>query len=220
MSTLLLQLVGPMQSWGVQSDFIWRETGREPSKSGVIGLLCAALGRKRHKPIGELAELTMGVRVDQEGIIMRDFHTAGKDGFRRADGKKEGKNVIISFRDYLADAAFLVGLESDDLVLLQTLHKRLRNPVWPLYLGRKAFVPGIPVWLKDGLVDKPLLNALVEYPCLGQDSRKLPAVVRVVFADPSGEVVRPARPLSFAPRRFAPRRVTIRRIELPQSEET
>ena len=44
MSTLLLRLAGPMQSWGTDSKFDVRRTGREPSKSGVIGLVAAALG--------------------------------------------------------------------------------------------------------------------------------------------------------------------------------
>ena len=45
MMTLLLRLAGPMQSWGTASKFRERDTGREPSKSGVVGLLAAALGR-------------------------------------------------------------------------------------------------------------------------------------------------------------------------------
>ena len=50
MSVLLLRLSGPMQSWGIQSQFPDRDTGMEPSKSGVVGLLCAALGRGRSAP--------------------------------------------------------------------------------------------------------------------------------------------------------------------------
>ena len=47
MSTLLLRLAGPMQSWGTDSKFDVRRTQREPSKSGVIGLVAAALGIPR-----------------------------------------------------------------------------------------------------------------------------------------------------------------------------
>lgn len=47
MSTLLLRLAGPMQSWGTDSKFDVRRTQREPSKSGVIGLIAAALGIPR-----------------------------------------------------------------------------------------------------------------------------------------------------------------------------
>jgi len=43
MPTLLLRLAGPMQSWGLSSRFTIRDTSLEPSKSGVLGLLCAAL---------------------------------------------------------------------------------------------------------------------------------------------------------------------------------
>ena len=48
MTTLLLRCIGPLQSWDTQSRFDVRTTGREPSKSGIIGLICAALGRPRH----------------------------------------------------------------------------------------------------------------------------------------------------------------------------
>ena len=47
MAVLLLRLAGPMQSWGTQSRFTHRDTDLEPSKSGVIGLLCAAMGKPR-----------------------------------------------------------------------------------------------------------------------------------------------------------------------------
>ena len=39
MSTLLLRLAGPLQSWGTDSKFEVRRTENEPSKSGVIGLV-------------------------------------------------------------------------------------------------------------------------------------------------------------------------------------
>ena len=74
--TLLFRLAGPMQSWGVQSRFTVRDTGLEPSKSGVIGLVCAALGRARNQPVDDLAALRMGVRVDREGKLAKDYHTA------------------------------------------------------------------------------------------------------------------------------------------------
>lgn len=47
MATLLLQLVAPMQSWGSRSRFDDRDTEREPTKSGVLGLVASALGRPR-----------------------------------------------------------------------------------------------------------------------------------------------------------------------------
>jgi CRISPR system Cascade subunit CasD len=47
MSVLLLRLSAPMQAWGIQSRFGVRDSTREPSKSGVIGLLAASQGRSR-----------------------------------------------------------------------------------------------------------------------------------------------------------------------------
>ncbi len=153
--TLLLRLAGPMQSWGVQSRFTVRDTAREPTKSGVIGLVCAALGRPREKPVDDLAALRMGVRVDLEGVLSRDYHTAGvgrwagrRYGVITVDGK--GLRPVPSNRYYLADADFLVGLWGP-LPLLEQIAEALQRPHWPLYLGRKAFVPGVPVWIPDGL---------------------------------------------------------------------
>jgi CRISPR system Cascade subunit CasD len=215
MNTLLLRLVGPMQSWGVQSRYKDRDTGLEPSKSGVVGLLCAAMGRRRHEPVDDLAQLTMGVRVDCPGTLLRDFHTAQNVRVAKAPSvnleKGTGVRDSVSNRWYLSDARFLVGLAGDDLTLLTCLHAALRDPVWPLYLGRKAFVPGEPVWLEDGLKENTeLLTALHPKTCpwLGLEHRHPPRRLRLVLEDPeTGTEVRPDQPLSFAQRRFAPRRV-------------
>lgn len=225
MATLLLQCVAPLQAWGTQSNFTVRDTGREPSKSGIIGLLCAALGRPRTEPIDDLASLIMGVRVDREGQILRDFHTAGQGatdpykGYLQADGYSVDKGTIISNRYYLVDAAFLVGLEGDSQ-LLQNIHKALANPCWMLFLGRKACPPARPVYLPDGLQDKKLHEALIQYPCLVdektyqayQESGYQP---RLLLEDPAGSDMRRDVPLSFAKghRRFALRRFSTRFTE-------
>jgi CRISPR system Cascade subunit CasD len=201
-----------MQSWGVQSHFIYRDTLPEPSKSGVIGLLCAALGRDRSEDLGDVAALTMGIRADREGLIQRDYHTAGKGGYLKASGQIERKDLIQSYRDYLADAAFLVGLEGDP-ALLARLHDALQHPKWPLYLGRKAFVPGEPVWLRDGLrMNESPIDALRNFPRLREPRDKLgDRRMRAVLESDDGEIVRPDQPLSFAKdaRRFGLRRVTV-----------
>ncbi|MBI3911851.1 MAG: type I-E CRISPR-associated protein Cas5/CasD [Armatimonadetes bacterium] len=172
MPTLLLRLAGPMQSWGTRSRFNDRDTERIPSKSGVIGLLCAASGIPRDAPperLVELASLRMGVRVDRPGTLQTDYHTAlppepppGRGG--RARRERQGAGAI-TWRHYLADAVFLVGLEGPER-LLRELHDALRAPVWPLCLGRRSFPPGLPLWLPDGLRDAPLEVALRDYPWL------------------------------------------------------
>ncbi len=76
-TVLFLRLEGPLQSWGVGSNWVVRETASEPSRSGVIGLLCCALGRRRSEPLDDLTDLSMGVRVDRPGVRLRDYHTVG-----------------------------------------------------------------------------------------------------------------------------------------------
>lgn len=221
--TLLLRLAGPMQAWGVQSRFTERDTLTEPSKSGVVGLLCAAQGLEREQADIFLAGFNqvgcrMGVRVDREGIVRYDWHTAGKDGHRKADGKIENETGITSRRYYLADACFLIGLAGDDLSLLQRLNYALANPAWPLYLGRKSFVPSEPPYLQSGL--KPgmdLETTLRNFKAL--TSRRASGPVRLVLEDPeNGYIVRPDQPLSFAQRRFAPRRLRFDQCNLPVQE--
>jgi CRISPR-associated Cas5-like protein len=123
MAVLLLRCAGPMQAWGSRSRFGERDTEREPTKSGIVGLLCAALGKPRVENPGdgfpsieELARLRMGVRVDREGVVRRDFHTAGGGKWRGEPygvAKSSGGRgeTVISNRHYLTDAVFLVGLE-------------------------------------------------------------------------------------------------------------
>lgn len=218
MATLLLRCVAPLQAWDTQSRFGVRTTGREPSKSGIVGMLCAALGRPRSEPVADLAELTMGVRVDREGSILRDFHTAGKGGYLKAGGSIEHTNLITSTRYYLADAAFLVAL-AGEMTLLQQLHAALRDPHWMLCLGRKACPPSLSPYLPDGLCDEDLLVALKSYPWLGElpwQYEKLERV-RVVIDDDKGPQLRHDHPISFekGQRQFAPRRMRTDFIDKP-----
>jgi len=173
----------------------------------------------------------MGVRVDVPGVVKRDYHTLGKDGFWQAKGAVQRKNVMLTYRYYLADARFLVGLEGKEM-LLHWLHEALRAPVWPLYLGRKAFVPSQSVWLCDGLrPDEELEEALKAYPWLGNERYERPDKLRLVLEDaqedeatPSGvegkQLVQVSRdqPVAFTSlhRRFLPRRVRIKPVEAPK----
>lgn len=205
----MLRLQGPMQSWGTTSRFDERDTQLEPSKSGVLGLLCAALGRDRAEPIADLARLRLGVRVDRPGVVMRDYQTA-TGVVIAASGKPDLNRTVVSPRFYLADAAFLVGLEGSeeaggDESRLRTVHAALLRPVWPLALGRKSFVPSQPVYLPDGLVALPLEAALQTWPCLVDDCP--PATPRrVVLEHPTEGSIRLDQPVApFAERRFGPR---------------
>lgn len=206
MSTLLLRLAGPMQSWGTTSRFDERDTQLEPSKSGVLGLVCAALGRDRAEPVDDLAALHMGVRVEREGVSLRDYQTA-TGVLIASSGKPDLGRTVVSPRYYLADAMFLVGLEGDR-GLLASIHQALAGPVWPLALGRKSCVPSLPVYLPDGLVEQPLYSTLATWPCLiSGDTPQTPR--RVLLEHASEGSVRFDQPVApFAERRFGPRFVT------------
>jgi len=151
MSVLVLRLAAPLQSWGTQSRFSVRDTAREPSKSGVIGLIAAALGRPRDADVSDLMSLRMSVRIDRDGTLQRDYHTAG--GGKRPDGTDYGVakanrgkgKPVVSHRYYLADADFRVALEGDNDALVESIATAFERPKWPLYLGRKSFVPTQPI---------------------------------------------------------------------------
>ncbi len=213
MSTLLLRLVGPLQAWGTTSRFNQRDTGKEPSKSGVIGLLAAALGidRENWVDLEPLTHLAIGVRHDRPGILKRDYQTAGcaaTDSIIKADGS-QAKDGVVSQRFYLADAAFLVGCEGTNRDLLMKIHVALSDPVWPLFLGRKSYVPTEPLGLPDGLRDCPLMEVLTTWPWIGGRSTEDIPPERLLCSweslDGSG-TMRMDQPLSsFSERRFGAR---------------
>lgn len=188
MATLLLRLAAPLQSWGSDSKFETRKTDREPTKSGVVGLLAAALGLRRDDTEGlaRLNGLRFAVRADQEGSLLVDFHTA-----------KSRDTSYVTYRHYLQDAVFLAGLESEDEALLRELEAALRHPVYPLYLGRRSCPPTLPLCL--GIRQGSLLDVLRTEPMQGRkpETGKLRIVADADPADPAA-VPRQDLPVSSA----------------------
>jgi CRISPR system Cascade subunit CasD len=160
MKTILLRLEGPLQSWATQSRLGVRDTDPEPSKSGVLGLVGAAIGMERDdsETLARLVTLRMAVRVDRAGLLLRDYHTAGGAQFRGAEYFVfDTKNTITSDRYYLQDASFLVGLSGDDDLIDKTA-AALQAPKWPLFLGRRACPPSAQVFV--AVVDQELVEAV------------------------------------------------------------
>lgn len=189
MSTLLLRLAAPMQSWGDSSKFEIRGTGREPTKSGVIGMLAAALGisREDSDALIRLNALHFGIRVDREGKLLRDFHIA-----------INSKTSYVTYRDYLSDAVFLAGLETDETVFLEQLEYALTHPVYPLYLGRRSCPVTLPLVL--GIRETSLADALRNEPPLAD---RIPQNMRIQYDAPSGNPMQRRQdvPQSFSVRR-------------------
>jgi len=203
-----MRFAGPMQSWGTRSRFDIRDSEIAPSKSGVVGLVAAALGRGRSERVDDLAALRLGVRLDREGVPMRDYHTA--QNVIKADGSGL-QETALSERHFIADATFLVGLEGTDRELLTQIDAALEQPRWPLALGRRSFPPSKPVYLRppvdpEPLVEASLEEALVTCPHLVDgDSRP---DVRYLVEDDRGEQLWFDQPISnFVDRTFVMRKV-------------
>ncbi|MGW5214329.1 type I-E CRISPR-associated protein Cas5/CasD [Streptomyces sp. NBC_01635] len=237
---LLLRLAGPLQSWGTHSKYARRDTARFPTRSGIVGMLAAGLGRVRQASLDDLTELSMTVRVDRPGVVLSDFHTVGgglpaDETVITVDGKHrpEGKGTLVSRRQYLADAAFTLALTSDDEALLHACAAALRDPYWPLFLGRRSCPPEGPILLGCG--EDPLRH-LVQLPLAAKRPRSgrqpiefygdRPLGALPVNSDApdkgdgdhhSGEVT--DEPMSFTPlaRQYRPRPLYRRAVHLPDA---
>ena len=114
MPTLLLRLAGPMQSWGISSRFSIRDTGMEPSKSGVIGLVCAALGKPRDESttddaeFRQLTQLKMAVRVDRQGDTAGQEQVHAATAFNAGDANTRRRRVFRLQRNEAFDMLVIV----------------------------------------------------------------------------------------------------------------
>lgn len=153
MTVLAMSLCGPLQAWGSHSRFATRGTDPAPTKSGILGLLAAASGLRRTDPLEDLLSLRIAVRVDQPGVMVRDFQTA-----RSLDGRR---TMPLSYRFYRSDARYLVGIQGK-VELLDGIRETLERPAFPLYLGRRACPPSEPIapCVRDG----ELKDLLLEHP--------------------------------------------------------
>lgn len=153
---LLLRLAAPLQSWGVAQRFNHRDTQCEPTKSGIVGLLAAALGRARGDPIDDLASLFLAVRSDDPGEILRDYHTVSDfrgnplpSATTDKTGRQKpatGKLTHVTHRYYLSDAVFVAGVFGPR-DLIERLALAVLRPAFPLYLGRRSCPPTQPLLL-------------------------------------------------------------------------
>lgn len=221
-ASLALCFDAPLQSWGTRSRGVIRDTTREPTKSGVVGLLAAALGKDRgdDEATRTLANLHMAVRVDREGILERDYHTT--QNVPTTEGK--GHRTVVSERYYLADALFLVVLEGNS-ALLEELHDRVDRPHWPLFFGRRAFVPARPLLTRQALSEQPADEVILAHPWLETDAdvRKTERLATnrtplrtVIDSTPtaSGAEPRQDHPISIARRTFRTRHVLVSHTDL------
>ncbi|WP_030220507.1 type I-E CRISPR-associated protein Cas5/CasD [Streptomyces bikiniensis] len=198
---LVLRLAAPLQSWGGSSRYNRRETRPQPTKSGVLGLLAAAEGRDREASLTDLVGLQLGVRVDQPGTLLRDYHTYSDyrgipllSAKTNAKGQQTrttpAKHTGVTQRFYLQDAVFVAALRGPK-PLLKSLEEAVRNPVYPLSLGRRSCPPVGPVSL--GLrSDTELEDALKNVPWQAGSHRRVQAQgttvsLEATVEDPAGD---------------------------------
>lgn len=169
---LALLLDAPLQSWGFSSRFQRRSTGLHPTKSAIIGLICASMGMTKgsdeeRTTLPELAKLKMTTIVIPRGgtgadavlpvLRLEDYHTVLDT--RRASGKKN-EDAVLTRRQYLLDARFGVILAGDRFVL-ERVAAALENPIWGVWFGRKSCIPAAPVYRGRFETEAQAQNALV-----------------------------------------------------------
>jgi CRISPR system Cascade subunit CasD len=147
----------------VHAKFNRRTTLDFPSRSAVLGLLCAALGAggAQKELLALFAPLAQTViaytRRDKKGaatpaLQLCDFHMVGsgyddKDPWQilhipKTNEQKAavGGGTKLTYRYYLQDAAFAVAL-AVPTELRQDMEEALVAPCWDISLGRKCCVP-------------------------------------------------------------------------------
>lgn len=245
---LLLRLEGVWQSWGERSRWDVRDTATEPTKSGVVGLLGCALGYPTRDSRLETildAGLLFGVRVENQGRVVQDYQTITgylptAEGSYKHSGVATAKSLnrlindeatpatIISPRYYLEDASFLVALEEKVGFdgLLAKCESALRNPKWPVFLGRKACVPTRPILevLTENYsgIEQALQKHSWSYLKDGVTLRNIPKPesLQVMIESPSGDYWRQDAVRTNQARSYGNRRVKSYSIPFPTGGDT
>ncbi|EIA0806493.1 type I-E CRISPR-associated protein Cas5/CasD [Vibrio vulnificus] len=160
---ILMWLEGPLQSWGYDSRYGRRDTLSFPTKSGVLGIICAALGAggEQKSFLTQFASLDMqvlafpkkaGDATPAMPLSLQDFHMVGsgydeKDPWqsllipKTSQGKKAvGGGAKMTYRHYIQDMAYAVLLQVPEEIA-SAIADALVAPVWDLSLGRKSCVP-------------------------------------------------------------------------------
>lgn len=181
MSCALIWLEAPLQSWGHDSKFGRRATLPFPTRSGVMGLLCCAMGKGGEQRAWLAAmrrqELTVAAYAGtgaKNAPMLMDFHMVGSgydqhDSWqdlmipKKSDGSRPSNTTgaRLTYRYYLQDMAFACVLELPANEAAN-IEKGLSAPVWPICLGRKCCVPVDIVWRGHFVTQSEAFSRAVE----------------------------------------------------------
>lgn len=215
---LAFYLDAPMQSWGYQSRFDRRTTLGYPTRSGVFGMICAAMGvdwSETQEALVQWRDVDMTVLVFQQGGRLWDYHTVG-GGYNKeaqashivpsAEGKPRG--TVLTNREYLENSRFGVVLAGSKS-LLREIETHMNNPRWGIWLGRKACIPASRVC--EGVYeDEAEAEAALSR---AAQCRAISRRIREVRDFAEGTDTLMDRPLDFKKRDFAPRRVKVDTVD-------
>ncbi len=209
--TLALYLDAPLQSWGYQSRFDRRTSLSYPTRSGILGMFCAALGIDRRDTSGLErlgGALSMTIYTLQVPSMVVDYHTVGggydpkceaQNIVPKADGGKG--DTVVTYREYLQGARFGVLVRGPDQALTE-LSDALVDPKWGVWLGRKSCIPASPIVQGVFPTDEAAL-AHLESQAGAKATRRVAEAAR--FEDGTDTLL--DRPTDFATRTFRPRRI-------------
>jgi CRISPR system Cascade subunit CasD len=174
---LTFTLYAPLASWGEVAVGEVRDSLDRPTRSGVLGVVAAALGLDRGDDDGHRAlhdGYGTAVLVLESGRAMRDYHTiqTATAGFvkrhqpptRRAllaASESETKTTLSTRtlrQDHLAVVA--IWARSGSRWTLRDLAAALRAPHFVLYAGRKSNPFGLP--MAPELTEGPTLGAALQ----------------------------------------------------------
>lgn len=207
---LALYLDAPLQSWGYQSRFDRRTSFSMPTRSGIIGMICAAMGidRSDTEMLTGFSAVEMTILAFRQYPRLTDFHTVGGGWNKKSDplnivSKTNGSpgDTNVTRREFLQDSKFGV-LATGPEKLLSDIHGALIHPRWGIWLGRKSCVPASPVC--QGFFDsEETAVAHLSKLAGGPEIRRMEDAAR--FED--GNVTLNDVPVDFYRRTFAPRRI-------------
>jgi len=179
--TLAFLIDAPLQAWGVDSRFQYRQTEPHPTKSALLGMLAAAMGidkfagdeRNRLEPLNALRlSLYRAPRPgDPDVLRLSDYHTIG-GGYdkrastiekmsipRKASGPPFG--TVITHRTYLTDARFVAAFTGDPSTV-EAASASLADPVWGVWFGRKTCMPALPLSPAVGDTPEEAVGSVLE----------------------------------------------------------
>tara|TARA_R110001583_G_scaffold130638_2_gene282336 strand:- start:6009 stop:6656 length:648 start_codon:yes stop_codon:yes gene_type:complete len=209
MKTLILKTEG-LSAYGLQTFDVHRRANHFPTRSGIIGLLAAAMGitRKDQSALYKLSEnVDVAVQVNQAGKKMVDYHTV--QNFRSPMGKIQN-GTKPTYREYWCDSEHTFAISAND-ELIEQLAAAVKSPKFTLFQGRKSCP-----------LTRPLFEKLIE--------EKNPAIALnklnesgLVFSDVLGEnhiaTLQVRDKLTSVTRKYAMRNVFVSGRPLHKSEE-